>query len=158
MVRHELVEARVAAVAPVEARQPGNALFVARRDAVEVVLHARGELVVDEASVVLLEQLRDREGGERRHERRSLLEHVAAVEDRAHDRRVRRRPADAAVLERLHEARLGVAGGRARLVAVRPELGGLERLADRERRHLALVLVLSAGSSLPDSYARQEAR
>ena len=49
MVRHELVEARFAAVAPVEARQPRNPLLVARRDAVEVVLHAGGELVVHEA-------------------------------------------------------------------------------------------------------------
>ena len=136
---HELLEARFAAVALVEARQPRNPLLVARGDAVEVVLHAGGELRIHEARVVLLERLRDREGGERRHERRSLLEHVTAVEDRAHDRGVRRRPADAAVLERLHEARLGVAGGRASLVTVRAELGGLERLANGELRQSALL-------------------
>ena len=62
---------------------------------------------------MLLEQLRDREREERRHERGSLLEDVAAVEDRPHDRGVRRRAADAALLERLHERRLGVPRRRA---------------------------------------------
>ena len=72
-------------------------------DLVEVVLHPRRELVVDELREVLLEQLDDGEGEELRHERLALLAHVAAVEDRPHDRRVRRRTADAALLERLHE-------------------------------------------------------
>ncbi len=91
---------------------------------------------------MLLEQLRDGKGGERGDERCALLEHVAAVEDRPHDRRIGRRPADAAVLERLDEAGLGVAGGRTRLVAFGYELLGVQGLADRERRHLALGLVL----------------
>ncbi len=71
---------------------------------------------------MLLEQLRDGEREERRHERRALLEDVAAVLDRPDDRRVRRRAADAAILERLHERRLREACRRARLVAF-----GLER-------------------------------
>src|ERR687888_533365 len=86
-------------------------------DAIEVVLHTGRELVVDEVAEVRLEQAHDRERDERRDERRPLLEDVAAVEDRAEDRRVRRRPADAEILERLHERRLGVARRRACRVA-----------------------------------------
>ena len=70
---------------------------------------------------MLLEQADDGEGEEGRDERRAALEDVAAVEDRAEDRRVRGRPADAELLERPHERRFGVAGRRARLVALRLE-------------------------------------
>ena len=133
VVGDERVQARIA-VAEVEAPEPLDALLVARRDPVEVVLEPGGEVVVDELGEVPLEQLRDREREERRDERRALLEDVAAVEDRAHDRRVRRRAADAAVLERLDEARLRVTRRRARLVALRLEGRRLERLPHRELR------------------------
>ena len=48
VLRDELVQPRVAVVALVEPRQPRDPLLVARGDAVEVVLHARREVVVDE--------------------------------------------------------------------------------------------------------------
>ena len=67
---------------------------------------------------MLLEQVDDRERDERRHERGALLQHVAALEDRADDRRVGRRAADAELLERPHERRLGVARRRLRLVSL----------------------------------------
>src|SRR5206468_1443723 len=79
------------AVAEVEAVQPAGPLLLAAGDAVEVVFHRRGEAVVDEPAEVLFEQLDDREREERRHERRALLEDVAAVENGADDRRVGRR-------------------------------------------------------------------
>ena len=85
------------------------------------------------------------ERDERRHERRALLEDVAAVEDRAHDRRVRRRAPDAAVLERLDQRRLGVARRRARLVPLRLERRDLKRLADGQRRQAPLLVLLRAG-------------
>ena len=50
----------VIAVAEVEAAQPVDTLLVAGRDSVEVVLEARGEVVVDESPEVLLEQADDR--------------------------------------------------------------------------------------------------
>ena len=145
------------AVAEVEAPQPGDALLVARGDPVEVVLHPRREVVVDEPREVALEQLDDREGEERRHERAALLRHVAAVEDRAHDRRVGRRAADAALLERADERRLGVARRRRRRVALRLELAGLELLALRRaaaagaprRRAASLVAALLVGGRKP---------
>ena len=130
------------AVAEVEASQPRDAFFVARGDPVEIVLEPRREVVVDQLLEVPLEKLRHRERDERRHERGALLVDVAAVEDRPHDRGVRRRAADAALLERLDEARLGVARRRARLVALRLERGRVQRLADRQRRQPALLVVL----------------
>src|SRR5205814_9609106 len=98
------------------------ALLLAACDPVEIVLHRGREPVVDESAEVLLEQLDDREREERRHERRALLEDVAPVENGPEDRRVRRRTADAELLERAHERRLGVARRRIRLMTLRLEL------------------------------------
>src|SRR5947207_11711147 len=89
---------------------------------------------------MLLEQRDDREREERRDERRSLLEDVAAVENRADDRRVRRRTADAEFLERAHERGLGVARRRVRLMSLRIELLELDCVALRHVRQAPLVL------------------
>ncbi len=140
VVGDERVQALLVAASAVEAAEPVDPVLVALGDPVEVVLHARREVVVDEAAEVLLEQLRDGEREERRHERRALLEHVATVEDRPQDRRVRRRAPDAPVLERLHERRLGVAGRRVRRVPLGDERGRRERLSGGQGRQAALVL------------------
>ena len=89
-----------------------------------------------------LEQVDDREREELRHERLALLPHVAAVEDRAHDRGVGRRTADPALLERLDEARLGEARRRRRRVALGLELGRGERVAVGELRQALLLGVV----------------
>ena len=120
---------------------------------------SRGEVVVDEPGEVLLEQVDDREGEERRHERRAALEDVAAVEDRADDRRVGGRPADAALLERLDEARLGVARRRRGRVALRVEL--TRRRARRpcfEVRERALLLAVLRVVVAASSYAARKPR
>src|SRR5205823_6323262 len=134
MLGDELVQPGIAVNALVEARQPRDPLLVAGGDAVEVVLHPGREVVVDETPVVLLEQAGDGEGEEGRDERGAALDDVAAVEDRRQDRGVRRRPADAAVLERLDERRLGVPRRRCRLVALRLELEQLDAVAGMEIR------------------------
>ena len=105
--------------AEVEAVEPGRARVRARRDRVELVLHRGGEVVVDEPPEVVLEQPDHRERDPGRHQRAALLPDVAAVLDRLDDRRVGRRAADAELLQRLDQARLGVAGGRVGGVAVR---------------------------------------
>ena len=141
-IRDELLQAlAVVVLAEVEAVQPREPVLLARGDAVEVVLHARREAVVDEPAEVRLQQVDDREREKRRHERRALLEDVAAVEDRAEDRRVRRRPPDAELLERAHERRLRVARRRVRLVPLRLELLQLERVALAHVREAALLVV-----------------
>lgn len=114
-------------LAEVEAPQPLDAALVAVGDAVEVLLHRSGELVVDEVAEVLLEQARHGEGEPRRHEGLALGEDVAAVLDGADRRGVRRGSADAALLHRLDERGLGEARGRARLVAVGLGAHDLER-------------------------------
>src|SRR5205085_8822814 len=135
--RDQLVKAP-SAIAEVEAAQPLDAVLVARRDLVEVVLHRGGEVVVDEPAEVLLEQADDGEGEEGGDEGRAPLEDVAAVEDRAEDRGVGGRPTDTELLERAHERRLGVARRRARLVALRLEVAQLDRVALGEVRQAAL--------------------
>ena len=142
VVGDERVEARVA-VAEVEAPEPGDALLRAGCDAVEVVLQPGREVVVDELVEVPLQQLGDRERDERRDERRALLVDVAAVEDRPHDRGVRRGSADASLLERLDEARFRVPRGRARLVPLRLEARRLQRLADRQRGKPSFLVILA---------------
>ncbi len=123
--------------AVVELRQLGVAVLVAAGDLVEDVLHLRGELVGDEAGEVLLQQPDHRERQPGRHQRGALLVDVAAVEDRADDRGVRRRSADLALLELLDQRRLGVAGRRLGLVAGGAERGGGERVALGQRRAAA---------------------
>ena len=90
---------------------------------------------------MLLEQLRDGEREEGRHERSALLDHVAAVDDRREDRRVRGRPSDPPVLERLDEGRLGVPRGRRRLVALGLERERLDGVAGLQVRQGALLVV-----------------
>ena len=144
-VAHQLFQALVAVIAEVEALQPGRALLVAGRDPVEIVLHQGRELVVDEAAEVLFEQVRDGERDERRHERLPLLVHVAALEDRPEDRRVGRRAADPALLERPHERRLREACGRDGRVRLGLEPLRRQLVALGERRQAALLLVLRDG-------------
>ena len=141
MIGHECMETSVA-IAEVEASEPRDPLLVSGCDPVEIVLEPCGEVVVDQLVEVPFEKLRHREGNERRHERGALLVDVAAVEDGPHDRGVRRRSADTAVLERPHEARFRVARGRARFVALRLERRSLEGLADRQRRQPALLVLV----------------
>ena len=104
--------ARPVAVAEVEAGEPGQRLVATAGDLVEVVLHGRGEPVVDQVAEVALEQPDHGEGGEARHQRGALLPHVAPVEDGGDHAGVGRRPADAQLLHGLHQRRLGVAGRR----------------------------------------------
>ncbi len=129
---------RVPAVEAVEHPDPVD---LAGRDGVEDLLEPSGEVVVDEVGEVLLHEPHDGEREERRHQRGPALHDVAAVDDRAHDRGVRRRAADAALLERLHERGLGVARRRVRRVALGVEAQGGERVADGERRETALGVV-----------------
>ena len=127
MIRDERVKSVTAVSSPVvETAKPIHALLLAGGDPIQIVLQACSEVVVDELSEVLLEQSDDREGEERRHERRTLLEDVTAVDDRRENRRVRRRATDAPFLERLDERCLCEAGRWGGLVAL-----GVER---RERR------------------------
>ena len=102
---------------------------MARRDLVELVLHRRGESVVDQPPEVLLEQAGNGERHPRRHQRAALLVDVAAVLDGLDDRPVRRRPADAQFLERLDQRRLRVAGRRRGVVTVGCQLLGIDTLA-----------------------------
>ena len=126
---HELMQSGVTVLALVEPRQPGNPLLVSRCDPVEVVLHPGREVVVDQATVVLFEQLRDCEREEGRDERGAPLDDVAAVENRGQDRGVRRRAPDPTLLECFDERRLGIPGGRSSLVALRLERDALDAVA-----------------------------
>ena len=109
-----------------------------------------GELVVDLPREVLLEQPHHGERDPGRHQRRALLVDVAAVDDRADDRRVRRRAADLAVLELLDERGLGVARRRLGLVTLRGQRRGVDGLALGEvgQRDLVVVAALAAVGAL----------
>ena len=110
----------------------------------------RGELVGDLPREVLLQQPDHRERQPGRHQRGALLVDVAAVEDRADDRGVRRGAADLALLELLDQRRLGVARRRLGLVAVRAQRRGGDRvaLAQVGQRHLVVVGALAAVGAL----------
>ena len=135
------------AVPEIEGVEPLLRLALAAGDGVERLFHGGGELVVDQVPEVALEQLHLGERGPRGDERVSLLPHVVAlVHDRVEDARVRRRTADAAILELLHEAGFRVARGRLGAVARRPKLTARHWVALFERRQDGLpVLELRVG-------------
>ena len=154
-VAHQRVQpGEVAAgVTEVEALEHPLARCLTSGDEVEDLLHLRREAVVDQIGEVPLHQVDDAEREERRNQRRPTLEDVAPVDDRADGRRVGRRTPDAALLERLHQTRLGVpAGGfvecpsasSSSAVTVSPSLNA-------GRRRSSSSSVASASASLPSS-------
>src|SRR5207247_10595010 len=102
------MEPGVSVRSEIEASQPGDALLRAGGDAIEVVLHPRGEVEVHELLEVALEEVDHGEGEEGRDESGSPLEDVSAVDNRRQDRRVCRGPADPTLLARPNERRLGL--------------------------------------------------
>ena len=102
----------VRGVAEVETLEPRDRLLGARRDLVEVVLHAGREVVIHQRWEVLLQQAHDGEGKEGGHEGAPPLPDVAAVLDRLQDAGVGGGPADTQLLEAPYQRGLGVAGRR----------------------------------------------
>ena len=154
----ELAQPRLT-VAEVEAVEPLLGFALAARDGVERLFHRGGEVVVDEVREVTFEQLHLRERLPRGNERGALLEHVVAGEDRLDHRHVGRRATDAALLELLHQRRLGEARRRlrgvtrgtqfrARAPSAAPASGGSKRLAVFELG-LGVVGTFDVGAQVP---------
>ena len=101
----------------VEALQVGQPRHLAVGDLVEAVLHPGREAGVHQIREMLLQQGRDGKGREAGHQGIVLEGGVAAIDDCADDRGVGGGPADALLLEHLHQGRLAVAGRRLGLVA-----------------------------------------
>ena len=132
--------------AEVKIMQPRCGLCIAAGDGIECVLHAGGEVVVDQVGQVALEQSDDGKGGEGRHQRLPLVPHIAAVLDGLDDRGVGRGTSDAPRLELLDQTGLGVARRRLRGVAGRLEVFHCKLLARAERgQDLFLVVLLGPG-------------
>ena len=105
-----LVDARLER--PEELAQQRDPLALAAGDLVELLLHARREREVHVLAEVVDEQVGDDLADLLGVQAALLDADVAAVDDRRDRRRVGRRPADAVLLERLDQGRLGVAGRR----------------------------------------------
>src|SRR5690606_32523948 len=131
-------EARLPVGAEVELAEPVLAVELAARDAIEVLLELGGVAIRDELAEAVLEERDDGERDPLGDERLPLLADVGAVEDRLNGRGVRRRAADAELLEFLHERGLGVAGRGLRRVPLRLDLADGEALADLDLREGAL--------------------
>ncbi len=145
--------------AEVEPGEPRHRVLLAAGDVVEVVLHGRGEAVVDQPGEVLLQQSDHREGDPGRDEGAALLPHVPAVLDGRDDRGVRRRAAHPLLLERLDQAGLGVPGGWRRGVVLRLELPHVEHGAGRQPRQPAVPGVeVAVGVVAALDVGSQEAR
>ena len=81
----------------------------AAADGVELVFHLGGEVVVDQAGQMGLEQLGHGKGDPGRHQRVAPFEDVLAGDDRVDDRGVGARPADPHLFERAGQGRFAVA-------------------------------------------------
>ena len=122
-----------------EERDPGS---FAAGDLVELFLHPGGELHVDVIAKVLDEQVGDDSGDDFRMEPPVLDADIAAIGDRRDGRGVCRRPADAVLLERLDQGRLGEARRRLREVLAGRDIDDGRRGPFRERGQSLLLVVL----------------
>ena len=117
-----LVDARLER--PEERAQQRDPLALAAGDLVELLLHAGREREVHVLAEVRHEQVGDDLPDLLGVEAALLDPDVAALQDRRDRRRVRRRPADAVLLERLDQRRLGVPGRGLGEVLGRGDLAG----------------------------------
>ena len=113
-------------------------------DLIELVLHVRGKLVVRDRLELVHEQTGNALAERRRTQRAALLGDVVAVDDGRDGRRIGGRTADAALLHRTDERRLGIARGRLRKVLRRLELlsGQPVALVEARQRLSGCVLLL----------------
>ena len=135
----------------VEGVQPRNALGLTVGDVIEVVFHARREVVVDQAGEVLFQQVGDSEGTQRRYQRRALLEHVLPL-DGLHDGGVCGGPAHAVFLHPLDERGLGVAGrglGGVAFCGCRHHVDGLTNGHRRKHQLCSVAVIVVGGLSTP---------
>src|SRR6266567_1779691 len=91
-------------------------------DVVELLLHLRGEADVDDVAEVFDQDVVDHHADVLGEEPLVVQPHVTAVQQHRDDRGVGRGPADAVLLQRLHQGSLRVAGGRLGEVLLRQEL------------------------------------
>ena len=129
--------------AVVEVVQQLDVIQLARLDLVELLLHVGGELVVRDRLELVDQQAGHALAERRRAQGLVLLGHIVAVEDGRNGRRVGGRAADAALLHRTDERRLGIARGRLGEVLRGVELFDRERVAlVKPRQRLARVALL----------------
>ncbi len=135
----------------VEGLQERDPRPLAAGDLVELLLHPGGELEVDVVAEVLDEQVVDDEGDRFRVEPALLDPDVAAIDDRRDRGGIGRRTADAVLLERLDERRLGEAWRRLGEMLGRGDLANGRGIALGEGRQAAtgLVVVVAGASSRP---------
>ena len=132
--------------AEVELIQPLDAGFLAARDAVEILFHLCGELVVHVGAEAGFKQAHHGERGPGGNQRTRTNVHVSAVHDGRNNRRVGGRAANAQLVQGLHEGRLGVARRRQGLVASGlNRLGGQCLAGGQVRQALLSVLRLTFG-------------
>ena len=114
----------------VEAAHRRHPLLLAVLDLVELVLHAGGELDVEDVGEGVDQQIGHQEAQLGRSQAaRLVLDDVLLVEDRRHDAGVGRRPADALLLQLLDQRRLAEARRRLGEVLLGQQLVQLQRLA-----------------------------
>src|SRR5262245_55788102 len=121
-----------------EQREGVEQVVLALLDRVQLLLHGRGVLDVHDVLEMLDQQVGHQEAQLRGMEPAIALLDVLARLDRGDDGRVGRGPADAVLLELLHQARFAEAGRRLGKVLVGVELLERERVALCEGRQLLL--------------------
>ena len=132
----DAAETAVPVAAEVEAVKPVDTVFFAIGNAVEIVFHAGGEVILHEVGEEVLEQANHGERNPVGHKGGTSRSDIPAVDDRRDDRRIGGRAPDPQLFQGLYQARLGVARRGAGLVALRLDIGHCQLLSDGERREL----------------------
>ena len=134
---------QLAGEAVVKAAQHGAVIGPAVLDLVELILHRGGELDVDDVVELVDHQVGDGDAEARRAQAAPVLDDVFAVEDDRDGRGIGARPADAALLHRPDQARLGVARRGLGEVLLRVDAAVFGAVAGAQGGQLAAVLVVA---------------
>src|SRR5690606_23450517 len=124
-----------------ETIEDGNPFLFAVRDLVEIVLHLGREAVVDIVLEIAREELVHDLAEVRRYEPAIDELGVFLADQRLNDARVRRRPPDAVLFERLDEARFGVPRRRLGNMLLGPDFEEFEAIADFDGRGAEVAVV-----------------
>ena len=122
-------------------------------DVVQLRLHLRGEIYVDQIGEILHQHIVDDDAGFGGMVTARLTIHITALFNRRENRRIRRRSADAVFFHCADERRVGVTRRRLGEVLLRPQADQVQNLIHSKRRDLLRLLrfaILRSGFFIDD--------
>ena len=157
-VAHPLLRHRQGALERrIERLQHRHPLFLALSDLIELLLHLRGEAIIDDAGEMLHQQV-GHDPAEGRRDQLSVADlDILAFDDRRQHRCIGRGAPDPQALELFHQARLGIARRRLGEVLQRQQPDQVQHFALGQRWKPTLTILVLLTFVQADVVDRQEA-